>query len=181
MLAGITDMPARLPMMNGDDYRIYASDLIGSKGVTGTDISQYGFLETNKANIKTYNTNHNSTDWANEVYQKGSTNSYMINANGGDEKALYYFSLGYTTNKGIVKSTKSDRINTRLNADIKLLETVNLGLNLGVTQSTRTLLDDGMSFSSPTWVSYIKSPFLSPNSYTFAGEKIDRFGSNRRL
>ena len=171
VLTGITDMPRTIPMMSGEDFRIYASDMIGSKGITGTDISNYGFLETNKANYKVYNTNHNNTNWANEVYQQGVTNSYMINANGGDEKAMYYFSLGYTKNKGIVKSTNSERLNTRLNADIKLFESVNLGVNIGVAQITRTLLDDGMSFSSPTWLTYIKSPFLSPNSYTFGGDK----------
>jgi len=182
VLAGTTDMPGAIPMMSGENFRIYASDLIGSKGITGTDISNYGFLETNKANYKVYNSGHNNTNWGKEVYQRGVTNSYMINANGGDEKAMYYFSVGYTTNKGIVKSTNSDRLNTRLNADIKLLQNFNLGLNIGVAQITRSLLDDGMSFSSPTWLTYVKSPFLSPNSFTFAGEKstdmehTDEFG-----
>jgi TonB-linked SusC/RagA family outer membrane protein len=171
ILTGTTDIPGTTPMMSGEDFRIYASDLIGSKGVSGTDISSYGFLETNKSNYKVYNTNHNNTNWANEVYQRGMTSSYMINANGGDEKAMYYFSLGYTKNDGVVKSTNSERLNTRLNADIKLLDKVSLGVNIGVTQITRTLLDDGMSFSSPTWLTNIKSPFLSPNSFTFAGDK----------
>ncbi|HLP05231.1 MAG TPA: SusC/RagA family TonB-linked outer membrane protein [Paludibacter sp.] len=182
VFSGVTDIPATMPMMTADSYRIYASDLIGTQGVTGTDISNYDFLENDKSNIKVYNTNHNSTNWPKEIYQKGFTDSYLINVNGGDEKALYYFSLGYTANNGVVKTTKSDRINTRLNADIKLIETVNLGVNIGVAQATRTLLDDGMNFSSPTWISYVKSPFMAPNSYTFIGEKstdlehTDEFG-----
>ncbi|MFA5045719.1 MAG: SusC/RagA family TonB-linked outer membrane protein [Paludibacter sp.] len=170
IFSGITTRPGSLPMMNGEDFRIYANDLLKSKGFTGNDISGFGFLETDPSNIKVYNTNHNNTDWSNEVYQSGMTNNYLINANGGDEKALYYFSLGYTDNKGVVKTTNMQRINSRFNADFNLVENLKMGLNIGFSRVERMLLDDGVnSYSSPTWMSRIKSPFLSPYSYTYAG------------
>jgi TonB-linked SusC/RagA family outer membrane protein len=171
IFSGLTTMPGNIPMMNGEEFRMYASDLLKSKGtVTGNDVSSYGFLETDPAKLKIYKTDHNVTDWSKQVYQPGMTNSYMINANGGDEKALYYFSLGYTDNKGVVKSTSMNRINSRFNADFKLFKLMTLGFNIGFSNVERKLLDDGVVYTSPTWVSKIKSPFLSPYSYTNEGQ-----------
>lgn len=180
---GMTVRPDAMPMMNGDDYRIYASDLLNSKGAVGNDISKYQFLGIDPSQKQTYNANHNATNWGDQVYQTGQTNSYAINANGGDEKALYYFSLGLTNNKGVVTTTDMQRINFRCNADLKLTNTLSMGLNIGYTRVERTLLDDGVdSYSSPTWVSKIKSPFLSPNTFTSSGQlttdyaRTDSFG-----
>ncbi len=169
--SGITTMPSKLPMMNGEDFRVYSSDLIGSTGVTGTDISSYNFLQTDPAN-SLYNVYHNNTNWANEVFQNGSTNSYKINAMGGDDKAMYYFSIGLTNNSGVVKTTDMQRINSRFNADLNLLKNLKMGINIGFTRIERKLIDDGVdNYSSPVWMSYIKAPFLSPNSFTFTGQK----------
>ena len=180
---GMTVHPDQMPMMNGEDYRIYASDLLNSKGAVGNDISKYEFLGIDPSKKQSYNANHNATNWGDQVYQTGQTNSYAISANGGDEKALYYFSLGLTNNKGVVTTTDMQRINFRCNADLKLTSTFNMGLNIGYTRVERTLLDDGVdSYSSPTWVSKIKSPFLSPYTFTSSGQittdyaKTDSFG-----
>lgn len=168
---GFTQTPSDLPMMGGEDFRIYASELLGSKGVPATnDFSSYGFFETNKNNKKTYKTYHNNTNWNDQVYQTSSTNNYMINASGGDEKAMYYFSLGLMDNKGVVKTTDLTRINSRFNADFKMFKYLDMGLNIGYSYLTRTLMDDGANrYSSPTWMALIKSPLTSPFSYTNTG------------
>jgi len=180
---GMTVRPEVMPMMNGEDYRIYASDLLNSKSIIGNDISRYGFLGIDPSKKQIYNENHNATNWEDQVYQTGQTNSYVINANGGDEKALYYFSLGLTNNKGVVKTTDMQRINFRCNADLKFTNTFSMGLNIGYSRVERTLLDDGVDYySSPTWISKIKSPFLSPNTFNSTGQvttdyaRTDSFG-----
>jgi len=171
VFSGITTVPTSTPMMSGEDYRLYASDMLSSKGITtGNDVSSYGFLETNPVNAKVYKTFHNNTDWSKEVYQQSRTNSYLINAAGGDEKAKYYFSLGLTNNTGVVKTTTMTRINSRFNADFKLFKFMDMGLNIGFSNVERNLLDDGTSrYSSPTWVSLIKPSIVSPYSYTNQG------------
>lgn len=172
--SGFNDRPSTIPMMGGEDFRVYASNMAGTAGYTGAQVSSLGFLQTStltNAEKKIYNTYHNNTDWADEVYQTGLNNRYSINATGGDEKALYYFSLGYADVTGSVKTTDFQRYNTRFNADIKMLSNVQLGLNIGFTRTERTLLDDGITYTSPTWLSQIKSPFLSPNTFTTTGLK----------
>jgi hypothetical protein len=47
--------------------------------------------------------------------------------NGGDQRALYDFSLGFTGNKGVVKSSDMQRINTRFNADFSMTKILAMG------------------------------------------------------
>lgn len=170
MFLSTTQSPVGVPMMNGDDFRIYASDMLGSTGVSPKLVDNVGFLITDPSNTQ-YPVYHNSTDWRKLVYQPGFTQNYQINVTGGDEKALYYFSIGLADNKGIVKTTDWNRINSRFNADFNLGDHLNLGLNIGFTRNERSLIDDGVNrYSSPTWQAVIKSPFLSQYSFTNQGE-----------
>jgi len=182
IMSGITQKPNAIPVMNADEYRTYASELIGTQDLTKKEIAAFGFLKSDPSSPD-YGVYHNQTDWSNEVYQLGNTQSYAINVNGGDERALYYFSLGYTGNNGIVKTTNMARIHTRINADINLTPALTAKLNLSYTTIDRGLLDDGVNFrTSPTFLSMIKSPFLSPNTFTSSGTKTkdyadaDEFG-----
>ena len=166
---GITEKTTSLPMMNGDQLRIYTTDLLGSTGLNSEQIDQMPFLNDDPNSI-TYKKYHNNTNWDDEVYQQGFTHSYNIGVNGGDDKALYYFSLGYTGNKGIINTTDLQRLNTRTNADFFLTENIKLGMNVGYTTIDRTLLDDGINYyTSPSFLAMLKAPFLSPYKYTPTG------------
>lgn len=170
VLTGFKQQPSSLPMMDGEQFRIYASDLLSGVGLGG-DLSNYGFLVTDRTDPN-YNVYHNVTNWKQQIYQTGVTQNYLINVKGGDEKALYYFSLGYGADKGVVKSTDWTRINSRFNADFSLTDQIKLGLNIGFSRNERGLLDDGVDeFSSPTWMASVKSPFISENAFTNTGEK----------
>jgi len=181
VLTGITTQPTTIPLMNADQFRIYESDMIGTAGISNNDISKFMFLQDDPTK-PTYNIYHNNTNWANETYQTGLTQSYSISANGGDEKALYYFSLGYTGITGIVKTTDLQRINFRLNADFNLSKFFTMGLNIGFANIDRKLLDDGVNnYTSPTWLSMIKAPFLSPYNFTSTGSKTSDFSYTDEL
>jgi len=166
---GLTEKSSSLPMMDGDQFRIYTTDLFGSTGLNSEQIDQMPFLDDDPNSI-TYKQYHNSTNWDNEVYQQGITQSYNISVSGGDDKALYYFSLGYTGNKGMVNTTDLQRLNTRTNADFFITKNIKLGMNIGFTTIDRTLLDDGINYyTSPTFLAMLKAPFLSPYKYTPTG------------
>lgn len=180
--AGLTSIPKTTPVMNADDYRIYVSDIIGSAGYTPQQIAGMSFLSDDNSSVA-YNKYHNNTNWNDEVYQQGVTQNYMLNINGGDEKALYYFSLGFTQNNGIVKSTDLSRISTRFNADINLSPDVKLGTGISYTNISKSTMTDGVDFyTSPTYLAYIKAPFLSPHTFTSYGyetvtnDDADEFG-----
>ncbi|NLO69401.1 MAG: SusC/RagA family TonB-linked outer membrane protein [Porphyromonadaceae bacterium] len=171
-ITGFVTKPSGFPMMQGDQFRVYASDLLKTQGIDwNPSSSKFQFLEADPSDPMIYYMYRNNTDWSKEVYQNGNVNSYNINVTGGDDKALYYFSLGYTGNKGVVKTTNFQRINSRFNADLKFNNSIDLGLNVGFTRIERKILDDGMSrYSSPVWMSKIKSPILNPYNYTSLGQ-----------
>ncbi len=167
---GWNEKPKTIPVMGADQYRTYLSEMLGTiEGVSVSAVERLDFLN-NDSNRPSYSKYHNNTDWEDEVYQTGSTQNYHLNVNGGDEKALYNFSLGYTGNDGAIKSIDMNRINTRFNADINLASWLKLGWNVGFTNIQRYLLDDGVDErTSLTYLSKIKAPFLSPYSYTTTG------------
>ncbi len=171
-LAGYITSPSKFPMMKGDEFRIYASDLLKTQGFDwNSGSSRFQFLGADPSDPMIYYMYRNNTDWSKEVYQNGNVNSYNINVTGGDDKALYYFSLGYTGNKGVVKTTSFQRINSRFNADLTFSKYIMAGLNVGFSRIERSLLDDGINrYSSPVWMSKIKSPILNPYNYTSSGE-----------
>lgn len=169
---GFVTKPSNFPMMKGDEFRVYASDLLKTQGIEwNSNSSKFQFLEADPSDPMIYYSYRNNTDWSKEVYQNGNQNSYNINVTGGDDKALYYFSLGYTGNKGVVKTTDFQRINSRFNADLTFNKYIQLGLNVGFTRIERKMIDDGINrYSSPVWMSKIKSPILSPYSFTSTGD-----------
>ena len=167
-VGGIIEKPSSLPVMDGNQFRIYTTDLLGTIDVSKVPIS-LGFLDDDPSRPN-YLKYHNYTNWDDEVYRWGSSQSYNISVNGGDERALYAFSLGYTGNTGVVKNTDMQRLNTRFNTDFFLSDKVKMGLNIGFTNIDRKLLDDGVNlYTSPAYLAMIKASFLNPYSYTSLG------------
>jgi len=176
---GVIESPNSLPTMNVNQYTTYNGDILGSmterqirrkfdlsRNETADDLP---FLR-NDPSAADYHDYNNNTNWDDQVYQQGTFHSHNISVNGGDEKALYNFSIGYTGNEGVVKTTDMSRLQSRFNADMELSESIDLGLNVAFTSTDRTLLDDGCVFyTSPTYLANIKSPYLSPFTYTSSG------------
>jgi TonB-linked SusC/RagA family outer membrane protein len=168
-VGGVTVKPGSLPVMDGDQFRIYTTDLLGSIDLLSGMIEAMEFLQDDPSSLN-YLKYHNAINWDNEVYKQGTYQSYNINVNGGDERALYAFSMGYTGDKGAVKTTDMQRLNTRFNADFIMTDRIDVGLNVGFTNIDRVLLDDGINFyTSPTYLAMIKAAFLNPYSYTASG------------
>lgn len=175
-----------IPMMNGDQFRIYASELINT--IEGIDqladysSSTFQFLNDDP-NSLSYIRYHNKTNWKDQVYKNGMIQNYHINVDGGDEMALYSLSLGYTGEDGVLNNTETQRLNVLFNADFNLTNYIDLALNIGFSTVDRLLLDDGVEiYTSPTYLAMIKSPFLNPFTFTTAGtetsdyEDADVFG-----
>lgn len=194
-LGGVVTKPGAVPMMKSEDFRIFTNDLYSTIGLPNNIVSEQGYLNAtynpnglpesqvsalgymeSDPNVAIYNKYHNQTNWNDEIYRNGMNNSYMLNVMGGDDNASYYFSLGMTANNGVVKTTDLQRINTRFNADLKLLSDLDMSLNIGFARTERNMQDDGTDFyTSPTWLSKIKSPFLSPFAFTKVGSKTTDF------
>ena len=165
VMAGIELMPSLPSMMNANQYRLYASELIGS---TGTELTRFRFLTEDK-NDYYYNMYHNETNWSDYVYREAISQNYNINVQGGDEVADYNLSLGYVNAQSTLDCNNFSRMNLRFNTDIKLIGDLSTRFDVAYNYNTRNLRDDGIieEFSketilSPNFLALIKAPFLHP-------------------
>ncbi|MCR5312421.1 MAG: SusC/RagA family TonB-linked outer membrane protein [Bacteroidaceae bacterium] len=167
--AGVELTPKTLDVMDAGEYRSYASELLGT---TDTKLLDFKFLNTDPSYYY-YNMYHNNTDWKDEVYREAWSQNYGISIQGGDEVAEYNLSVGYTDAKSTLKANDLQRFNIRFNTDIKLNDFWSTAFDASYTNVTRDLRDDGLNsdfnlsmLSSPSFLAYAKSPFLTP--YDFA-------------
>lgn len=165
-------LPTLPSMMSADQYRAYASEMIGG---TGTKLTEFKFLKSDP-DYYYYKTYHNETDWTKETYKEAFLQQYSINVLGGDDIADYSLSVGYTFGNSVLKKNDFKRFNLRLNSDVKLGKRISIRFDASYSDVTRDLRDDGVKddvddglISSPGFLSLIKSPFLSPYEYDVNG------------
>ena len=167
--AGVTMEPKYYSMMDADQYRSYASELLQS---TGTRNSEFKFLNEDPTYYY-YPQYHNNTDWKDKIYRTAISQQYGINVEGGDEVANYNLSVGYTTAQATLDYNNMNRLNIRFNTDISLLEKLDVRFDASFSNQTRNIRDDGApadydegTITSPSFLGYVKSPFMSPYNYT---------------
>ena len=173
--AGVTLEPRCFDVMDADQYRSYASDLLQT---TRSTIHDFKFLNDDPAYYY-YNQYHNNTDWRDYVYRTAITQNYSINVEGGDDIADYNLSLGYTDNQSTLDFNTMNRLNIRFNSDIRLTNRFGIRFDASFANQTRNLRNDGAPANytegtptSAAFLAYTKSPMLSP--FTFANGRISQ-------
>ncbi len=159
-----------ISVMDAGEYRLYASDIISGMFKNTSDVEKrFKFLDDDPTRSY-YKANHNNTDWVNLVNKDAWNQSYGIKVNGGDEVALYAFSLGYTNSEGNIKDSDFNRLNIRFNSDINLTDKFKVKFDIAFAQTQNKVWNDGMdSISSPYFLSLIKSPLYSDYKYNSNG------------
>ncbi len=166
--AGVSLEPKFYDMMDADQYRSYSSALLSG---TGTRNTEFKFLNTDP-NYYYYNQYHNNTDWKDKVYRTAVSQNYGINVEGGDDVAQYNLSVGFTSAESNLECNEMNRLSVRFNTDIQLIEQFKIRFDCSFSNIKRNLRDDGAPLSydegtptAPSFLAYVKSPFLSPYSY----------------
>jgi len=173
IMHGSSEKPKTIPLMNANQFRVYASDLLKGQ-YPSSIVSTLPFLNDNKS-FYDYARYHNENNWSDDVYTNGSTQSYNVNVSGGDNVALYNLSMGYAMSNSTVKSNDFSRFNTRFNSDVELSNKFRFSFDLGYSQTDRNLRDDGFNESStalitsPAVLAMIKAPFLIPYEHSNNG------------
>ncbi len=172
-------MAPRLPqMMDASQYRIYANELLGGIELpnSGDEGIKIPFL-SDDMNYYYYPTYNNDTDWSDYVYQNAWSQNYRVNVQGGDDAAMYNFSLGFADGESTIKSNDFNRLNIRFNTDVNLAKNLKTRFDIAYSRIARDLRDDGIREDlsagpvvSPGFLALIKSPFLSPYAYNTSGE-----------
>lgn len=168
---GLSLIPRQLTMMDASQYRRYATEMLGTVPNLEVNPSDFQFLNDDP-NGYFYHTYHNNTNWQDEVYQNALTQNYSINVQGGDNIGMYNLSVGYVDGENTAKGIGYNRMNVRFNTDINILKNLTTKFNVAISRTMSDLKDDGTpenftdaTPTSPTFLSLIKAPILSPYQY----------------
>jgi TonB-linked SusC/RagA family outer membrane protein len=77
-----------------------------------------------------------NTDWKKLIMRTGRQQYYDLSIKGGNERATYYSSVGYLTNKGVIKGQGQDRLTFRLNSDYKINKFIEFGNSINLFHGT---------------------------------------------
>ena len=171
--ANYQTMPTLPVMMNENQYRSYASELLGT---TGTKLATFKFLQSDEDYMYYYWYHENNTDWSKVSYQDAYVQNYNVSVQGGDEVANYSLSVGYAFGDATLTESDFKRFGLRLNSDIILTDNISMRFDASYSDVTRDLRDDGAPddidntmINSPGFLALVKSPFLSPYAHDYRG------------
>ncbi len=142
-------------MMNGDQYRAFVTELFGPDA------------EATKA-LGTAN-----TDWQDLIYQTAISHDHNVTVSGSVSDFLpYRVSLGYTSQEGILKTSKYDRYTASLNLNPSFLQN-HLTLNLNAKgMYSKTRKADGGAVGAAVNMDPTQDP------YSFTSERNMALGSD---
>ena len=131
--------------MNAQEYVDFKN--LAVKNRYGTDelslttgyVSPYGNKAFNM--MKDANGNYVDTDWKDAAFQNGLSQSHSVAVSGGSDKVRYYLSGNYTTQEGIVKGDKYDRLGVKANINVQATDWLKVGMNTNVTTGTTSYVD----------------------------------------
>ncbi len=169
---GVELVPHKLSVMNGSQFKSYATDLLST---TGTRTQSFKFLNSDP-NYYWYNKYNNNTDWTDEIYRNAISQNYGLSVQGGGDIANYMLSLGYNTAQETIDEANFNRLNVRFNTDIKIIDNVQVRFDASFSNTTRKVYDtgapedyDNSTITSLNFLSYAKTPMLSPYSFVATG------------
>lgn len=171
--AGVSLVPQLPTMMNASQYRNYATEILGTvpENINRDTHISFRFLNDDPNNYY-YHTYHNDTDWTDYVYDTAMTQNYNINVQGGDDIGMYNLSVGYVKAESTAKNNDFDRMNVRFNTDINILYNLTTKFDISISRTNSKVFDDGAmedlsagAITSPTFLSLIKAPIVSPYQY----------------
>ncbi len=157
--------PKALPLMKGNAYRSYLSEILSTQGLSSAEIAAkpYFAATMNTADYYSYN---NDTDWQSVVFDHSISQNYYLKVTGGDNIAKYSLSTGYINDQGILLHDEITKYSMRLNGDLQLSKKFSMQSNLSFYYNQQNLRDQGIqSFSSPLSTALVKSPMLFTNVF----------------
>ena len=141
---GVSLQPRLPSLMNAAEYRLYASEMLGTYPTISqyTDPTTFKFLIDDPTKYY-YGMYHNDTDWTKEA-----------------------------DGQSTAKDNGFNRLNVRFNTDISILDKLSTRFDMSYTKINRDVFDNGAPedltagpVSSPTFLALIKSPILNPYTY----------------
>lgn len=115
---GWSNVTKKIDLMKAQDYAKLVNEAYTNDGLTPY------YSDSDLADIAKLG---DGTDWQDEIYRTGFSQTYQLSFSGGDEKTQYAISGNYNNQKGIILGSDFKRYSIRLNLDRKILENFTVG------------------------------------------------------
>ena len=113
-------------MLNASEYAAYSNDMLSAAGLSlNPEWSRPESLGE-------------GTDWLDEMFQTGFMQNYTVSYSGGNEKAHYYVSGGFSDQKGTVKTIGYQRFTFQNNNDAQVLKWLKFTNNITFSTDVKT-------------------------------------------
>ncbi len=117
------------------------------------------------------------TNWRDEMFRDGVTQSHEISSSGGGARTRYYLSGAYFAQDGILERSDYERLSGRLNLDHFVTDHLKFGASLNVSyeEANYTVAEGGYGNNvyNPVFAAYLMNPYEQPRDED--GEWITNF------
>lgn len=128
---GWSNVVKKLKLMGAQDYAQLVNEAYTNDNLT----PYYDNNELEKIKLL-----GNGTDWQNEIFRKGFTQTYQLGFSGGDNKTRYTISGNYTNQKGIIINSDFKRYSLRVNLDRNISSTLQIGTHITGTHTISNII-----------------------------------------
>lgn len=131
-------------------------------------------------------------DWQDEVFNTGYRSNIDLSYSGATESTDYFASIGYLNETGYILKSDFERINARVNINVKPKDWFKTGINLSASSSNSNFAVDGASSSNsfvnpfrttrlmgPIYPVFLHDPVTGEFVFDDAGNRIFDEGINR--
>ncbi len=146
-----------------------------SKTMDVLNATQYKGLMTEMGYNADWSLYNNNTNWQDQVFRTGETQSYQLSVSGGNEKTSFYLSGSYFNQGGVIIANSMEKYSFRVNLDHKISDLLKVGTSVsynkwndvGVSEGQRWSLGNSFLTASPVIgiynpdASFTHDPFLA--------------------
>ncbi|PWK27076.1 TonB-linked SusC/RagA family outer membrane protein [Arcicella aurantiaca] len=127
-----------------------------------------------------------STDWYGQILRTAWMQNHNLSLSGGTDKSIYFLSVGYLTDEGIVINSKYDRITVRSNNEFNLSEKFKVGTNVSFSNGYNQDVNLGTAYNNayraaPIIPSKIDGKYGNTSVYQNVGNPVLDIENNDNL
>lgn len=161
-------MATRVPeVLNAQQYVEVKNEAAANAGLSGPQF----FLDSINGKLI-------DTKWADYIYRTGFSHNHALSFSGGSDQTIYYLSLGYTEQEGMIVTNDFKRLSGRLSLDHNLTKRIKIGGIIGYSNNDNkgpnsgSLPGQAFSTAGIGRLAFVGAPIVDPYLYDSRGERI---------
>ena len=115
-----------------------------------------------------------TTNWWDQIRQRGITQNYSLGLSGGSDKVQYSTGLSYYKERGLVRGTDFNRLVLRVKSQYQAAKHLKVGQDLNISMTNQNYLNSGSLFRD----AFNDDPITSPRQDRNTGNPYDNYGAS---